>query len=155
MTGQDELGNNTENVVSLSLTDEGTTKFAEATAKAYENSESIGIYYDGRFVSVPNVNNEITDGQAQITGMADAQEAEDLASTIRIGGLKSGTFRAALQCGSCSAWGRSYLYQRGGSSYRPGTDHFVYDHCLPGSWFCCRRGSGDLCVPGSDRSERL
>ncbi|MBS6678092.1 MAG: protein translocase subunit SecD [Clostridiales bacterium] len=87
MTGQDELGNNTENVVSLSLTDEGTTKFAEATAKAYENSESIGIYYDGRFVSVPNVNNEITDGQAQITGMADAQEAEDLASTIRIGGL--------------------------------------------------------------------
>lgn len=87
MTGQDQLGNNTENVVSLSLTDEGTSKFAEATAKAYENSESIGIYYDGQFVSVPGVDAEITDGQAQITGMADAQEAEDLASTIRIGGL--------------------------------------------------------------------
>ena len=87
MVGQDELGNNTENVVSLSLTEEGTTKFADATAKAYENSESIGIYYDGHFVSVPNVNNEITDGQAQITGMADAEEAEELASTIRIGGL--------------------------------------------------------------------
>ncbi len=87
MVGQDELGNNTENVVSLSLTEEGTTKFADATAKAYENNESIGIYYDGHFVSVPNVNNEITDGQAQITGMADAQEAEELASTIRIGGL--------------------------------------------------------------------
>ncbi|HJC11383.1 MAG TPA: protein translocase subunit SecD [Candidatus Blautia merdigallinarum] len=87
MVGQDELGNNTENVVSLSLTEEGTTKFADATAKAYENNESIGIYYDGHFVSVPNVNNEITDGQAQITGMADAEEAEELASTIRIGGL--------------------------------------------------------------------
>ncbi len=87
VVGQDQLGNNNQNVVSLSLTEEGTTKFAEATAKAYENSESIGIYYDGQFVSVPGVNAEITDGQAEITGMADAQEAEDLASTIRIGGL--------------------------------------------------------------------
>ena len=87
VVGQDQLGNNNQNVVSLSLTEEGTTKFAEATAKAYENSESIGIYYDGQFVSVPEVNAEITNGQAEITGMADAQEAEDLASTIRIGGL--------------------------------------------------------------------
>ena len=51
------------------------------------DGESIGIYYDGHFVSVPNVDAEITDGQAQITGMANAQEAEELASTIRIGGL--------------------------------------------------------------------
>ena len=87
VVGQDQLGNNNQNVVSLSLTEEGTTKFAEATAKAYENSESIGIYYDGQFVSVPEVNAEISDGLGEITGMADAQEAEDLASTIRIGGL--------------------------------------------------------------------
>lgn len=87
MVGQDDLGNNTQNVVNLSLTEEGTTKFADATAKAYENNESIGIYYDGHFVSVPSVNAEITDGQAMIEGMADAQEAEELASTIRIGGL--------------------------------------------------------------------
>ena len=83
----DDLGNYTQNVVTLSLTDEGTKKFAEATAKAYENNESIGIYYDGHFVSVPKVNAEITNGEAVIEGMADAQEAEDLASTIRIGGL--------------------------------------------------------------------
>ena len=87
VVGQDDLGNNTQNVVNLSLTEEGTTKFADATAKAYENNESIGIYYDGHFVSVPSVNAEITDGQAMIEGMADAQEAEELASTIRIGGL--------------------------------------------------------------------
>lgn len=87
MVGQDDLGNNTENVVSLSFTDEGTKKFADATAKAYKNGESIGIYYDGHFVSVPRVQAEITNGQAQIDGMADAQEAENLASTIRIGGL--------------------------------------------------------------------
>lgn len=85
--GSDDLGNNTENIVSLSLTKEGQSKFAEATAKAYENGESIGIYYDGHFVSVPKVNAEITNGQAMIEGMADAQEAQELASTIRIGGL--------------------------------------------------------------------
>ena len=87
MVGQDKLGNNNQNVVSLTLNKSGTEKFAQATKKALENGESIGIYYDGHFVSVPNVDAEITDGQAQITGMADAQEAEELASTIRIGGL--------------------------------------------------------------------
>ncbi len=80
---------NQENVVDLTLTDEGTEKFAEATKTAYENNQdSIAIYYDGEFVSVPNVQSEITDGNAQISGMADAQEANDLASTIRIGGLR-------------------------------------------------------------------
>ncbi len=86
--GQDSLGNN-QNVVSLTLTDEGKEKFAEATKAAVEaGNDSIGIYYDDGFVSVPEVQNEITDGNAQITGMSDAQEAENLASTIRIGGLK-------------------------------------------------------------------
>ncbi|MFI3237157.1 MAG: protein translocase subunit SecD [Lachnospiraceae bacterium] len=75
-----------EVVVSLTLTSEGTEKFAVATAKA-AGVESIGIYYDGEFVSVPNVNSAITNGEAQITGMGDFAEAEELASTIRIGGL--------------------------------------------------------------------
>ncbi|MDO4454380.1 MAG: protein translocase subunit SecD [Eubacteriales bacterium] len=80
--------NNTEVVVELKMTEEGTKKFAEATKKAYAAGESIGIYYDGKFISVPNVNAEITDGNAQITGMKDFQEAEAIASTIRIGGLQ-------------------------------------------------------------------
>ena len=37
--------------VSLSMTPEGTTKFADATAKAYQNGESIAIYYDGKIIS--------------------------------------------------------------------------------------------------------
>ena len=85
---QDDLKNNT-NVVDLTLTKDGTDKFAEATKAAYEDShDSIGIYYDGQFVSVPSVNAEIKDGKAQISGMKNAEEAENLASTIRIGGLK-------------------------------------------------------------------
>ena len=85
---QDDLKNNMH-VVSLSLTKDGTKKFADATKAAVDaGKDTIGIYYDGVFVSVPRVEVVIDNGSAQITGMADAQEAENLASTIRIGGLK-------------------------------------------------------------------
>lgn len=78
----------TEYAVQLTLNSEGAQKFADATTKAYQNGESIGIYYDGEFVSVPTVNSPITGGEASITGMKNYEEAEQLASTIRIGGLK-------------------------------------------------------------------
>ena len=74
-------------VVELDLNDDGTVAFAVATQEAKTNGETIAIYYDGELVSVPQVNDAITDGKAQITGMSDYEEAEDLASTIRIGGL--------------------------------------------------------------------
>ena len=86
-TVQNQMGNS-EFVVGLELTEEGTQKFADATTKAYAAGESIAIYYDGDFVSVPNVNTVISDGKAQITGMGSYEEADRLASTIRIGGLK-------------------------------------------------------------------
>lgn len=79
---------NNEFIVSLSMTDEGTKKFADATTKAFAAGESIAIYYDGKIVSAPSVNAAITDGQAQISGSFTYDEAEKLASTIRIGGLK-------------------------------------------------------------------
>jgi SecD/SecF fusion protein len=79
--------NATEYVVSLTLNEEGTQKFAEATEKAYADGESIGIYYDGEFVSVPTVNAAITDGSAIITGMSSLEDARSLASTIRIGAV--------------------------------------------------------------------
>ena len=75
-----------EFAVSLTLTKEGAEKFKVATQKA-AGKETIGIYYDGGFVSVPRVNSAITDGVAQITGMGGFEEANRLASTIRIGGL--------------------------------------------------------------------
>ena len=77
----------TESAVELHLTDEGTEKFAEATEAAVSAGESIGIYYDGEFVSVPTVQSAITDGVASITGMTNWEEASNLAATIRIGGL--------------------------------------------------------------------
>ena len=81
---------NQQIVVVLTLTPEGTSKFEEATREAYNNgvnSKSIAIYYDGNFVSVPTVSAVISDGSAQISGSKNFEEAEKLASTIRIGGL--------------------------------------------------------------------
>lgn len=74
--------------VDLTLTDDGTQKFAEATQSAYQKGETIAIYYDGGIISAPSVNAVISNGQAQITGNFTHEEAEQLASTIRIGGLK-------------------------------------------------------------------
>lgn len=86
-TASDSLGNS-QFVVDLTFTSEGTAKFADATTKAYANGETIGIYYDGDFISVPAVQAALTDGKAQISGMGSFEDAEKLASQIRIGGLK-------------------------------------------------------------------
>lgn len=86
-TQQDSMGN-LENVVSLTFNEAGKQAFADATTKAYEKGESIAIYYDEEIVSAPNVISAITDGNAVITGQSTAEEAQQLASTIRIGGLK-------------------------------------------------------------------
>lgn len=84
---QDQTSGASKNVVELSMTKEGTQKFAEATKAAKAADETIAIYYDGELISVPNVDVEITDGQAVIEGNMSYEEAEQLASTIRIGGL--------------------------------------------------------------------
>ena len=86
-TTSDQITNATEYIVSLTFNEEGTEKFAEATEKAYNAGETLGIYYDGAFISVPGVNAAITAGEAYISGSMDYEEAERLASTIRIGGL--------------------------------------------------------------------
>ena len=85
---KDQTMGNTTYAVDLVMTDEGTKKFEEATRNAYEKSETLGIYYDGAFVSVPSVKGVFSDGNAQISPMSFYEEAESLASTIRIGGLK-------------------------------------------------------------------
>ena len=75
-----------ENIVELNLTKEGGKKFAEATKANI--GKPINIVYDGEVISNPMVNEEITGGQAVISGNFTYEEVENLASTIRIGGLK-------------------------------------------------------------------
>lgn len=81
----DEFTGGREYVVQLTLTDEGTTKFAVATAANI--GSQIAIIYDGEVISAPTVNEAIGGGQAQISGDFTFEEAEQLASTIRIGTL--------------------------------------------------------------------
>ena len=83
-TQTDTYGNK-EYVVALKLTDEGAKIFGEVTS---ENSgKNLPIVYDGETISYPRVQTAITGGEAQITGMADFEEAETLATQIRIGSL--------------------------------------------------------------------
>lgn len=77
--------NGTQYAVSLTLTDEGVSKFAEATKENV--GKQIAIVYDSQIISAPTVNEAITGGQAQITGMSGIEEAQNLASYIRIGSL--------------------------------------------------------------------
>lgn len=74
-------------IVSLTLTDSGTTKFADATARLYKENGSISIWMDETMVSAPTVSAVITDGKAQITGNFDADSAKALADKINSGAL--------------------------------------------------------------------
>ena len=87
MTAKDSMGNS-QYVVELTMNTEGTKKFAEATQAAVVNHDVIMIVYDDMVISAPSVQAAITDGRAIIEGMGSYDEAEQLASTIRIGGLK-------------------------------------------------------------------
>ena len=74
-------------VVALELKDEAIQTWADVTTEAQANGESIGIYYDDHFISVPTVSAAITDGQCVINGMDDFQEATSLATFIRVGAI--------------------------------------------------------------------
>ena len=82
---QDQTTGSRQYIVSLTLTDEGSAKFAEATAANV--GKQIAIVYDNGIISAPRVNETIGGGQAQITGMSSVEEAQNLASFIRIGSL--------------------------------------------------------------------
>lgn len=90
---------NRQYVVELVLTDEGAQKFAEATSANI--GKQIAIVYDGSVISAPTVQNAITDGRCQITGNFTYEQADQLASTIRIRFFVPGTSGAAVQRGRC------------------------------------------------------
>ena len=75
-------------VVSLTLKDDVIETWSEATGAAYENGEAIGIYYDGGFISIPTVSAQISDGKCIINGMDSYEDANELATFIRIGAIK-------------------------------------------------------------------
>jgi SecD/SecF fusion protein len=79
-----DMGNN-EFVVDLTFTSEGAEIFGEVTSANVGNT--LPIVYDGEVISSPEVQQAITGGTAQITKIGSFEEAEILASNIRIGSL--------------------------------------------------------------------
>lgn len=81
---QNEMKNN-EFVVELTLTDEGAAAFSEMTSANV--GKNLPIVYDDQVISNPVVDEPITGGNAQISGMESHEAAERLASNIRVGSL--------------------------------------------------------------------
>ena len=77
--------NGNDNVVQLVFTDAGTQKFADVTSANVGNI--VYIIYDNKVVSAPTVQSAITGGSAEINKISTYEEAEQLATTIRIGAL--------------------------------------------------------------------
>lgn len=77
-----------EPVVQLQFNDDAADIFGEATTNAYASGQSIGIYYDDHFISVPTVKNAILSGDCVINNMSSYEDAQQLATFIRVGAMK-------------------------------------------------------------------
>ena len=116
----------TEYVVDLKFNEEGTKKFSDLTSAHV--GEVCPIVYDEQTISMPRVNEAITGGSAQISGMSSYEEAETLASNIRIGSL-SLTLQE-LQSEVVAARKRSDLDRFAGGSHRSYLCSGIYDRVL-------------------------
>ncbi len=83
--GIDSTETGTDYVVQLTFTSEGAEKFADVTTANVGNI--VYIIYDNEVISAPTVQTAITDGNAVINGMSSYEDADELATTIRIGAL--------------------------------------------------------------------
>lgn len=83
---KDDMTGAIEYMVALEFTEEAGERFAEVTGNNV--GKIIYIVYDGEIISEPYVQQKITGGEATVTGMDSNEEAEELASMIRIGSLK-------------------------------------------------------------------
>ena len=74
-------------IVIMDMNSIGAERWAQITAANV--GKQIAIILDGRVYSAPNVINKIPDGRSQITGMANAEEANLLAVVLKAGALKA------------------------------------------------------------------
>ena len=74
-----------EYLVQLEFGDAGAQRFAEATSANI--GKPIYIVYNGEMINAPTVKSAITDGACVIDNMGSYEEADNLATTIRIGAL--------------------------------------------------------------------
>ena len=71
--------------ISLKFTDEGTQKFAEITGRNV--GKPLAIFLDNEVISAPRVNEQISGGNAVITGQFTLEQAKNLAIQLNAGAL--------------------------------------------------------------------
>ena len=80
---RDEYDQRNMPAVSMSMNTDGARRWAQLTKQNI--GKSIAIVLDGYVYSAPNVNQEITGGNSQITGHFTPEQAKDLANVLKSG----------------------------------------------------------------------
>ena len=83
VNAKDEYDHYGKPAVSMSMNTDGARRWAQLTKQNI--NRSIAIVLDGYVYSAPNVNNEITGGNSQITGHFTPEQAKDLANVLKSG----------------------------------------------------------------------
>lgn len=85
-TRQNQTTGAVEYLVVLTFKEDAAEVFEQVTGEF--KGKIIYIVYDGNVISSPVVNQQISGGEATITGMSSNEQSEELAAMIRIGSLK-------------------------------------------------------------------
>ncbi len=83
VNAKDEFDHFGKPAVSMSMNSDGARRWAQLTKQNI--GRSIAIVLDGYVYSAPNVNQEITGGNSQITGHFTPEQAKDLANVLKSG----------------------------------------------------------------------
>ena len=83
VNAKDEYDHYGKPAVSMSMNTDGARRWAQLTKQNI--NKSIAIVLDGYVYSAPNVSNEITGGNSQITGHFTPEQAKDLANVLKSG----------------------------------------------------------------------
>ncbi|ADV42939.1 protein translocase subunit SecDF [Bacteroides helcogenes] len=83
VNAKDEYDHYGKPAVSMSMNTDGARRWAQLTKQNI--GKSIAIVLDGYVYSAPNVNQEITGGNSQITGHFTPEQAKDLANVLKSG----------------------------------------------------------------------
>ena len=83
VSATDDFDNNGRPSVSMTMNSDGARRWAQLTKQNI--NKPIAIALDGYIYSAPNVINEITGGQSQITGQFTQEDTKDLANVLKSG----------------------------------------------------------------------
>ena len=74
-------------IVSMEMNADGARQWKRITAQAAQNRDAIAIVLDGVVYSAPGVNEEIPNGNSQISGNFTIEDTKDLANVLKAGRL--------------------------------------------------------------------